>query len=214
MYQASRDGFGASDFHSKTNGVQGTLTVIKTINSFIFGGYTEADWDGYDYYYKNDPNAFIFSLVNSLYIPVKMKVKPSSYAIYSDISYGPTFGEGHDFYISDQSNTNTDSYSYISSYEMPDFGSSSSFLAGTSYFKTFEIEVYSVFIDRKFFLIYLVNFIFTFNFLKPVGHLHVKMVDLVNRTKVYINANVLTTTLALTACMSLLVLFFLKIPQF
>ena len=149
MYQASRDGFGASDFHSKTNGVQGTLTVIKTINSFIFGGYTEADWDGYDY--KNDPNAFIFSLVNSFNKSVRMNVKQSRYAVLPNSYYGPTFGDGPDIYISDQSNTNTDSSSFIYSYEMPDFGSSSSLLAGGYSFTTSEIEVYSVPIDRKFF---------------------------------------------------------------
>lgn len=94
-----------------------------------------------------------------------MNVKQSGHAVYLYASYGQTFGGGHDFSISDQSNTNDNSYSNINSYEMPDFGSSSSLQAGLSSFKTFEIEVYSVLIDRKFSLICLVNFIFTFNFL-------------------------------------------------
>ncbi len=32
VYQASKDGFGASNFHSKVDGVLGTLTVIKSTN--------------------------------------------------------------------------------------------------------------------------------------------------------------------------------------
>ncbi len=63
MYQASKDGFKASDFHSKVNGIQGTLTIIKTVDNFVFGGYTEADWGSYFYIY--DQNSFIFSLVNN-----------------------------------------------------------------------------------------------------------------------------------------------------
>jgi len=150
LYQASRDGFKASDFHSKVNGIRGTLTLIKTIDNFVFGGYTEADWGGSSYQY--DSNAFILSLTNSFNKTFKLNIKQSYDAIHAYSSYGPTFGGGHDFYISDQSNINTYSYSYISGYEMPSFGYSTTLLAGSYNFKTFEIEVYSVFIDRKYFL--------------------------------------------------------------
>jgi len=60
LYQASRDGFKASDFHSKVNGIQGTLTIIKTVDNFVFGGYTEADWGSNSY--QLNQNSFIFSL--------------------------------------------------------------------------------------------------------------------------------------------------------
>ena len=40
LYRSSRDGVLSSDFHSKCDNVSGTLTVIKTQNSNIFGGYT------------------------------------------------------------------------------------------------------------------------------------------------------------------------------
>jgi hypothetical protein len=61
IYQASRHGFNSSIFHSKCNGVLGTLTVIKG-NNKIFGGYTQANWSGYGY--QNDSNAFLFSLMH------------------------------------------------------------------------------------------------------------------------------------------------------
>ena len=110
LYQASRDGFKASDFHAKVDGIQGTLTIIKTVENYIFGGYTEADWGGY--YYPADPNAFIFSLTNAFNKSIKMNIKQGYNAIYASSSYGPTFGGGYDFYISDQSNMNLNSYSY------------------------------------------------------------------------------------------------------
>jgi len=70
IFQASVDGFNSTIFHAKCDGVLGTLVVAKSpFNNNIFGGYTEADWSGY-YQYKNDPNAFLFSLVNSYNIQV------------------------------------------------------------------------------------------------------------------------------------------------
>ena len=38
MYQASKDGFDAKDFHSKCDGIPNTLTIFKASgSSFIFG---------------------------------------------------------------------------------------------------------------------------------------------------------------------------------
>ena len=78
-----------------------------------------------------------------------MNIRQNYPAINALSYFGPTFGSGYDIYISNSSNLNTQSYSYIYSYEMPNFGSASSLLAGSYSFKTFEIEVYSVIIDRK-----------------------------------------------------------------
>ena len=138
LYKASRDGFEASKFHSKCDKSSGTLTIIKTSNGNIFGGFTTENWSGY-YSYKTDPNAFIFSLINKYNYPVKLNnTNGGSNAIYSYPSYGPTFGGGYDFNIKDQSNLNTNSYSSLGySYQLPftNFSSGSteaqSFLAGS-----------------------------------------------------------------------------------
>jgi hypothetical protein len=148
IYQASKDGFNSSVFHSKCDGNTGTLVVIKSSNSNIFGGYTQADWSGY-YSYQYDSNAFLFSLVNSYNIPVKMLVTNPQNAIYTSQYYGPTFGGGHDLYINSDS-----SYGYSNlgnSYQVPSFltNSSQSFLAGSSSFKPIEIEVYAILLDRN-----------------------------------------------------------------
>jgi hypothetical protein len=44
LYRASNDGFSAKNFHDKCDGKRNTLTVIKTANSNIFGGYVEGDF--------------------------------------------------------------------------------------------------------------------------------------------------------------------------
>ena len=158
IYQASKDGFNV--FHSKCNGVLGTLTVIKTSNNTtnIFGGYTQADWSGY-YPYQYDSNAFLFSLVNSYNTPVKMFVISPQDAIYTSPYNGPAFG-GNDLYISSDG-----SYGFSnlgSNYQLPSFltTSSQSFLAGSYSFKPIEIEVYAIFLDR--------NIIFYYNFSKMI----------------------------------------------
>jgi len=147
LYQASRDGFSSSMFHSKCDGVLGTLTVVKSTNNNIFGGYTEADWSGY-YQFKNDTNAFLFSLVNSYNTSVKMNVIQPQNAIYT--YNGPTFGRGWDLYVALD---NSYGYSNLgSSYEIPSFLAkygehsyqSQSFLAGSYSFQLVEVEVYAI----------------------------------------------------------------------
>lgn len=152
-YRGSRDGFGAKDFHSKCDGVAKTLTVIKTANDNIFGGYTETSWSQSGSY-KSDPNAFLFSLVNKKTMPVKMKVSHGydSYSIYCSSHCGPTFGGGHDLYISDNANTNMSNYSNLGhSYKHSQlvYGTteSNTFLADSYNFKVSEVEVFSR--DRK-----------------------------------------------------------------
>lgn len=44
IYRASRDGFGADDFHYKCDNVAKTLTIIQSKENYVFGGYTEEIW--------------------------------------------------------------------------------------------------------------------------------------------------------------------------
>ena len=56
-------------------------------------------------------NSFIFSLRNKEGLaPFKSMVAKPELATYRDPSYGPTFGYGWDIYISDNANTNQNSY--------------------------------------------------------------------------------------------------------
>jgi len=145
IYRASQDGFEAVNFHKKCDNKPNTLTVIKTTNDYVFGGYTEQTWNSIGGY-KADPNSFIFSLINKDNKPIKIKWS-QNYGIFCHNSYGPTFG-GTDLIIADKSNTNLDSSSYLGrSYTHPDYAYGSneakSFLAGSNKFQISEIEVFT-----------------------------------------------------------------------
>ena len=141
LYQASRDGFFPKSFHSKCDGILGTLTVVKSSNGNIFGGYTKADW--FISFFKYDDNAFLFSLVNSYNTTVKMPVTNPNNAIVAADYLGPSFGDSNDlrFYTSDlsfgESNLGLN-------YQLPSFPYDSFILAGSLVFQAIQIEVYSI----------------------------------------------------------------------
>ena len=140
LYRASVNGFGASAFHSLCDGAQQTITIIKSTNGYIFGGYANLPWQSTAGTYGNDPDAFLFSLVN--YLNTSVLIKTSGpfviYSLHFYSAYGPSFG-ANDLTIADQSNTNINSISdLIQSYPY----SVRSLLTGGVNFKTTEIEVY------------------------------------------------------------------------
>ena len=45
IYRASRNGWAASNFHSQCDHKGPTVTVIRSSNANIFGGYTEQHWE-------------------------------------------------------------------------------------------------------------------------------------------------------------------------
>jgi len=94
VYRASRDGFEAANFHSKCNDKAHNLVVIKSTQGNVFGGYTDQDWSG-NRIFKNDPNSFIFSLINKQNKPTVIKCNEYEHAIFCDSFYGPIFGRGH-----------------------------------------------------------------------------------------------------------------------
>ena len=103
LFRASRDGFGAANFHAKCDGKDFTVVFVETLTGRRFGGFTDAKWDQ-NGGYKEGGNGFVFSLTNKeVYYN-----KDSRYNIYSDIHYGPIFGD-KDFYISDNCNRNSNS---------------------------------------------------------------------------------------------------------
>jgi hypothetical protein len=124
-----------------------TLTIIKSTNGYIFGGFTKLAWDSTGNGYV-DSKAFIFSLVNKENNPFKVMCTNGSGAIYCNSTYGPTFGTGaFDIYISSGSNANQTSYSNFGhTYKHADYQcgteKAKSILAGSYHFKTLEIEVF------------------------------------------------------------------------
>jgi hypothetical protein len=150
IYKASKDGFAVNDFHKCCDAKGGTVTVIKSTNGNIFGGYCPKPWDQSNNY-AFDQSSFLFSLVNADKKKYQFKqiTTNASYSIYGASSYGPTFGGGHDIYIVGGSNTTTGSYSNFGynfdSTAVGGYGSTQAqaFLAGSYNFQTIDIEVYS-----------------------------------------------------------------------
>ena len=103
---------------------------------------------------RYDSNAFLFSLVNKPgWAPVKLpqtgKFSSSrQHSIVDYPSYGPTFGERHDIYISNYASSSRNSYSNLGLTYGPPSGYShrstfaETFLAGTHYFTPDEIETF------------------------------------------------------------------------
>ena len=94
--------------------------------------------------YGSTSNAFIFSLRNKEGLaPFKSLVTSPPYAICSSSSYGPAFG-GHDIYIANNANSNTNSYTNFGShYSVPSgVQDRKIILAGTYKFTPDEVEVF------------------------------------------------------------------------
>jgi len=143
IYRATRDGFGAEAFHAKCDEYQGTLTVIKSKEGHLFGGFTSQSWEGT--WYKEDPAAFLFTFTNPHHIPpTKYSINDASLAVFCHPSYCPTFGRGHDVRVSSSSNQDGYSSTSFPSSFIDSTGKGKATFAGAQNFSTVEIEVYSV----------------------------------------------------------------------
>lgn len=92
-YRYSTDGPTPSKFHEKCDQYKGTLTIIKTKEGEIFGGYTSESWDGDTQ--KKDNKAFLFNINNKKQYPVK----EDRIAMNAKQILFPTFGMD-DIYLS------------------------------------------------------------------------------------------------------------------
>ena len=150
LYQGSRDGFRSCNFHYHCLDKSNTLTIVKSTNGNIFGGFASVKWIFEVQIWQYDQNAFIFSLVNKENRPLLFEHSSSDdHSICSYIRFGPIFGSGNDMVIVDNSNANTDSFSSLgATYTHPDypFGSerAKTILAGSVFFQVQEIEVFQL----------------------------------------------------------------------
>lgn len=153
IFWASRDGFGAKDFHYHCDNKPNLLVIIKSENDCIFGGFTEIGWNPSN---KNDPNAFLFSLINSQNKPFKIMYLTNSYnSIYYDSFAGPIFGfclsydsigfqkKGYELYIANDSNSNSTSCSIPQNIFLSNYNNKNvNILSGSEYFKVADLEVF------------------------------------------------------------------------
>ena len=136
LFRASDDGDSIETFHKKCDNIGPTLILIKSKKGKRFGGYNPLNWDS-TYMYKHHPSTFLFSLDNKK--KYKLKEDNVQYSSVGGKSYF-AFGIGHDLYISDHCNSNSNSYSNPYSFMINDFYE----LTDEKYFSISDYEVYSV----------------------------------------------------------------------
>lgn len=147
LYRGSRDGYSAKQFHEKCDEKGPTLTLVKSANGNLFGGYTDTSWSSRykKGRYVSSMKSFLFTIVNSAKSSAtKYVISKSSYAINNHPGFGPIFGAGADLSISSDCNGNSDSYSNFPH----SYGEANQYpvsLAGDYHFK---VDDYEVFIPR------------------------------------------------------------------
>lgn len=151
LYKASVDGWGANTFHQKCDTKPNTVTLVR-VGEYIFGGYTPIAWHQ-NGSYSYDANSFLFSLSNPTNDCCGVKFPntgpQTKYSIYGSSGYGPTFGGGHDFHISDNANSNNSSYSNFGhGFAHPSISYNSTqaknFFCGSYNFRPSEVEVFQL----------------------------------------------------------------------
>ena len=112
LYQATIDGDGGINFHSRCDNIPNTLVLIKSAGNRRFGGFTSVQWtSSTSGEYKDDPNAFLFSLDKQKIYSYKKNGK----AIHCSKDCGPTFGSGCDIRILQHGIQEKHLYTYESS---------------------------------------------------------------------------------------------------
>ena len=161
LYRGSRDGFQAKTFHEKCNNKGETLVLIKSNEDYIFGGYTEINWDdtiwngrvGEENNARRDGkgNEFVFTLKNPHNIPpakFNMKKEWLNHSICCDGKIGPIFG-CNDIRIENECNIRNNKFTYYDfhpgEYCFEDTtGKKRLLFTGTKTFIVKEIEVYNI----------------------------------------------------------------------
>ena len=162
-YRATRDGFSHVHFHARCDGLASTLTLVRTVDGWVFGAYTAAKW-GQRGQFVTDPRAFLFSWRrrpgnnnnnnddnSDDETPILIPVTCPQFAVFSSFAFGPTFGDGYDLHIASDSNLNCKSFSCLAyAYKLRPVqadkvnaaATADTLLAGSRYFQTSEIEVF------------------------------------------------------------------------
>ena len=121
----------------QNDGHANTLTVIKSTNNRIFGGFTSFSYHSLNSQYYYDSNAFIFSLNNLEVYEVNKKEN----SVWIGSSYSIIFGSGHDIYLQDKCLSNSQNCSVQTCYN---YKGKSNGLTGGSYFTTLDYVVYQL----------------------------------------------------------------------
>ena len=89
LYRLTRDGDEYQTFHNLCDNKGITLLLFKLIDGNILGGYITKDWDNHSNGWKQDQDAFVFSLTQN--VKCITNSNNSYNAFYCDSSCGPYF---------------------------------------------------------------------------------------------------------------------------
>lgn len=138
VYKGTKDGLNATAFHEKANNKGPTITIIKSSQDKIFGGFMPDAWTSRNGYI-NTRKSWLFSLTNKAKYEMNSPDTYAQYGGYDYSSYGPTFGGGHDIYLATDFGTSSN-YCNRHSYNFTDNTS----LTGGYNFTVTEVEVFSL----------------------------------------------------------------------
>lgn len=144
IYKGTRDGFTIDDFHRCCDSQGPTITVIQSLDNYLFGGYTSVSWNFHQGVKSGviDRTAFLFTLTNPYGIsPTKYAVKSSGDHAVVPNAMGPTFGQ-YDICIYPNSNLNSQSFIKFPSYYVDSTEKGYLTFTGSTNFTTTDIEIY------------------------------------------------------------------------
>lgn len=145
LFRTNVDGDSSSTFHSKCDGKGATIIFVKTTAGKRVGGFSSIPWTTSGSY-KEDPEAFIFSIDACQKFT---QYRNFGNAVYHNSNNGPTFGAGHDLYIANGCKSNSNSYcnsnhtySFFYSYNLINNGTQ------TTNFQVTDYEVYLIKVNK------------------------------------------------------------------
>jgi hypothetical protein len=147
-----QSGDSSFNFHVAADGNGRTFSVIEVLGGYnaftgeavspqVIGGYNPQSWDSVTGWHSNFLPGFLFNLTTNEKQDENTYLPPG-FQTYNNISYGPTFGAGHDIYV-DFSLTNGYAFNYS-------YGGTSYVNAITSGYNNYDIftigrlEIYTI----------------------------------------------------------------------
>ncbi len=89
LFDSGKDGDSAKTFHSKCNGKNPTIYIVKSKSGYVFGGYLSIPWSSISKHFRDD-EAFFFSInLNKIY-----HFTNKNEVIYGNEGYGPVICGG------------------------------------------------------------------------------------------------------------------------
>jgi len=139
LYKASRDGWSPQKFHQLCDNKGATYTRAVINDGRVLGAYTSMSWSSTVQNYQNDTTAFLYD--GTTKFPSTNGTWGSGvYATYTNNSYYPTFGGGHDMYIWGQ-NMYNNAYTFRTNDGRAPFGRTNN---SYQQYTLRDLEVYSV----------------------------------------------------------------------